>query len=296
MAYNVTSSQYTKTYTSFSGCDIVATFGNVVIGELQAISFSVSREKAPLYTMGSAEPRSFTRGKRGIAGTLIFSNFDRDALIYALKEWAAGQAYFQRLGGELPMEPLSVSDWDRKMNTLATNQMSNINGEANAQTIGDSASIDNGNVSVAASTNDRISTITSNFAVASTPHYGDEIPPFDITLSFCNEYGQEAYMCIYGVEILNEGSGFSIDSLVSEKACTFVARRLDHLTPIEDSTVNNGVSKTANAVTKGANTVATIANALGATSVAKAANKVAGISSAISGAATNITSVSKSKP
>ena len=44
MAYNHTSSEYTKTYTSFSGCDIVCTFGSVVIGELQAISYSVSRE------------------------------------------------------------------------------------------------------------------------------------------------------------------------------------------------------------------------------------------------------------
>ena len=44
MAYNHVSSEYTRTYTSFSGCDIVCTFGNVVIGELQAISYSISRE------------------------------------------------------------------------------------------------------------------------------------------------------------------------------------------------------------------------------------------------------------
>lgn len=35
-------SEYTKTYTTFSGCDIVATFGNQVIGELQAITYSVN--------------------------------------------------------------------------------------------------------------------------------------------------------------------------------------------------------------------------------------------------------------
>ena len=31
--------------------------------------------------MGSAEPRSFSRGKRGIAGSLAFTVFNRDALI-----------------------------------------------------------------------------------------------------------------------------------------------------------------------------------------------------------------------
>ena len=39
-------SEFTKTYTTFSGCDIVASFNDVVIGELQAITYSVSREKA----------------------------------------------------------------------------------------------------------------------------------------------------------------------------------------------------------------------------------------------------------
>lgn len=38
------SSGYTRTYTSFSGADIVCTFGNTVIGELQAITYHVQRE------------------------------------------------------------------------------------------------------------------------------------------------------------------------------------------------------------------------------------------------------------
>jgi hypothetical protein len=55
-------SKYQKTYTTFSGADIVATFNGRVIGELQAITYSVTREKAPVYTMGSPDPRSFSRG------------------------------------------------------------------------------------------------------------------------------------------------------------------------------------------------------------------------------------------
>lgn len=38
----------TKTYTSFSGCDIVASFDGAQIGELQGITYSISREKAPI--------------------------------------------------------------------------------------------------------------------------------------------------------------------------------------------------------------------------------------------------------
>lgn len=36
--------------------------------QLQGISYSVSREKAPVYTMGSAAPRAYARNGRGIAG------------------------------------------------------------------------------------------------------------------------------------------------------------------------------------------------------------------------------------
>lgn len=54
--------QLTRTYNSFSGVDIQATFGSKVIGTLQGVSYTVTREKAPIYTMGSANPRAFSRG------------------------------------------------------------------------------------------------------------------------------------------------------------------------------------------------------------------------------------------
>jgi hypothetical protein len=62
--------------------------------------------------------------------------------------------------------------------------------------------------------------------------YADEIPPFDITITFRNEYGQGAKMAIYGVEILNEGMGLSIDDLTTEKACTFIARAIENISPM----------------------------------------------------------------
>lgn len=194
-------SEYTRTYTTFSGCDIVATFGNSVIGELQAITYSVSREKAPIYTMGSAEPRSFSRGKRGIAGTLVFTVFDRDALIEAAKE--QGVKTIKRIGPastdvDYNVTPITIDEWDELMT---------------------------GQVAQASSPNEVPSTLAQEQEIM----YADELPPFDITVSFANEYGQEAVLVIYGVEIINEGTGFSIDSVTTERACTFVARRVDYM-------------------------------------------------------------------
>ncbi len=55
--------------------------GQFQFAEIQAISYSVTREKAPIYTMGSPDVRSFSRNKRGVAGSLIWINFDRHALL-----------------------------------------------------------------------------------------------------------------------------------------------------------------------------------------------------------------------
>ncbi len=60
-----------------------------------------------------------------------------------------------------------------------------------------------------------------------TPVYADEILPFDITISFANEYGAKATTVLYGVELLNEGIGFSIDSTTTERSYTFVCRAVD---------------------------------------------------------------------
>ena len=60
-----------------------------------------------------------------------------------------------------------------------------------------------------------------------TPWYSDQVSPFDITLSAVNEYGAMTAAKIFGVEILNEGSGVSIDDAVTEMQATFVARYVE---------------------------------------------------------------------
>ncbi len=55
-----------------------------------------------------------------------------------------------------------------------------------------------------------------------------------ITINFLNENGQAAKMTLYGVEILNEGMGMSIDDITTEKACTFIARNLEEMSAQDD--------------------------------------------------------------
>lgn len=57
----------------------------------------------------------------------------------------------------------------------------------------------------------------------------DQIPPFNIVITFNNEYGDVATMGIYGVRIVNEGATFSIDDMITEQVNSFVASDIDLL-------------------------------------------------------------------
>lgn len=57
----------------------------------------------------------------------------------------------------------------------------------------------------------------------------DQIPPFNIIITFNNEYGDVATMGIYGIRIVNEGATFSIDDMITEQVNTYVAADIDLL-------------------------------------------------------------------
>lgn len=182
-----------------------------VIGELQGISYSITREKAPIYTMGSADPRAFSRGKRGIAGTLVFVVFDRHVIL-------------SKLGGYAPQGGLQfLSDID---DIRPGFNDPNVGAIPSTTPIAD---IQNGSLNTVTNTVDKqessIDSVGADQALAGA-WYADQIPPFDITLAAANEYGAMAVMRIFGVELLNEGSGVSIDDIVTEQQHTYVARSI----------------------------------------------------------------------
>lgn len=57
----------------------------------------------------------------------------------------------------------------------------------------------------------------------------DQIPPFNVIITFNNEYGDVATMGIYGVRIVNEGATFSIDDMITEQTNSFIASDIDML-------------------------------------------------------------------
>lgn len=209
-------SAFSGAYNSFSGVDVKAVFGEVVIAEIQAISYSISREKAPIYTMGSADPRSYSRGKRGIAGTLIFIVFDRHALLGALGMMAENQAAI----------PLFLSDVDDLRPGF-------LPGAASPTLVVDTGSAREVSSPVQMQESSLTEDNVTGDQLPALPWYADQIPPFDITLAAANEYGALAVMRIFGAEILNEGFGISVDDIQAAQQFTYVARQVIGWKPVK---------------------------------------------------------------
>lgn len=194
-----------RQYATYAGVDIKCVIAGQVIGSMQAISYAVQREKAPIYVMGKVDPLSFSRGKRGIAGTMISLLLDRH-MIYATP---FGNSQF-------------IADNDEIFpGNGDLNDASGFNASSPLGELGQVGEPTGGGAGVSFDS----SNVSDNYQ-ATTPWYIDQVLPFDVTIVAANEYGQASAMRIYGCEVLNEGSGFSIDDIVIENQMTYVCRTI----------------------------------------------------------------------
>ena len=112
-------SNYMKTYQSFSGYDMVCTIEmympkggtyTQVIGELQTITYSIHQEKSPVRCLGDMNAKGYVFGPRTIAGTLIFTVFDKHWTTKMEKEYLADAGVnAHMLADEFPPFNLTIS-------------------------------------------------------------------------------------------------------------------------------------------------------------------------------------------
>lgn len=204
-----------KTFASYSGSDIHAVFGDIVFGEIQMISYKQDREKAPVYTMGSADLRTIARGKRLLTGACVFVIFDSDALLEAMN------------ARDKPYRPY-INKTDVAQRTATGADRNAINA---AERYGGSK-IDTqpflAGQAVGPTFRGEL-----DFNQNSIADHLDQILPFDITIVGANEYGNVSKMVIKGVELMTEAGGMSVDDMVLEKQVSFIARRIEKWSSIK---------------------------------------------------------------
>ena len=219
---NSVAGQLVKTYTTFSGVDITAMFDDMTMHTLQGIAISITREKVPVYKLGSARPVSVSRGKRGIAGTLQFVLFDRSAMDQLIRD---KDHYYYAHADEVNWLTDTFNPANRFAEAFAASTT-----EADYSydaTTGQARASDNVYLSGSGDTQRTVATSIKRVA-----EYMDQCYPFDVTLVAQNEYGNSAWSAVIGLEIINEGGGISMDDLTNEQTATYIAIHRQPWTPV----------------------------------------------------------------
>lgn len=238
MASNSLASRVVSTYTTFSGIDITAMFDNMVMATLSGLASSLTREKAPVYTFGSANARSISRGKRACAGSMQFTLFDRDSfynmfldeshfyyahadevnyLTNPINIAAFVGTFFPANATNNFAGPTGLTGGDTLVGGVRDTQF-NAAGPQNRNGVDNRAGQFFG-VAGATSTNG----IVGALSLRKAPQHADQVYPFDITMAAQNEYGRSSSSAIIGVEIINEGGGVSVDDITNEQQMTYIA-------------------------------------------------------------------------
>ena len=230
-------------FQSLSGSEIHAVFGNLKFADIQMIKYASSRQKAPVYTMGSADLRAIARGPRSINGALIFSHLSKQNLVEKMGE--AGYQVF--LSND---ETANYNSAYKKQGAAGTA------GDANtlkrqalraSGTIANYGAVSKNGLSTDAGTFDPFAVgediyNLSNFGQVQSAFLADQLPPFDITLVGIPETAAQGLLdktykpqslVLRGVEFVSEASGTSIEDLVIEKQMSFLARSLQDWSGVE---------------------------------------------------------------
>ena len=228
-----TSLDLSRTYTSYSGVDIRIVINAEYVGSMQALSYAIQREKAPIYVMGSVDPISYSRGKRGSAGTMISLMMDIHLLYHAaFKDEKALLDNDELMVGTAT--PSRTFDFNNAENEGTAGDRIVAVGTQDPSTFVDRTDAIRYPVGTPIQANQfgertdsayREFDLNRNYSVRKVT-YVDQILPFDVVIVAANEYGNRAQMRLFGCEILNEGSGFSIDDMVVENQMTYVCRTI----------------------------------------------------------------------
>ena len=232
-------------FQSLSGSEIHAVFGNIKFADIQMIKYASSRQKAPVYTMGSADLRAIARGPRSINGALIFSHLSKQNLVEKMGE--AGYKVF--LSND---ETANYNSAYKKNGAAGDNSNTDINALKRqalraSGTIANFGAVSPTGLSEGTGTFDPFAVGSdiynmANFGQVQSAFLADQLPPFDITLVGIPETAAQGLLdgtykpqslVLRGVEFVSEASGTSIEDLVIEKQMSFLARALQDWTGVD---------------------------------------------------------------
>jgi len=175
-------------YTSFSGSQIVAVTDDDVLDTMQAVSCSVTAEKAPIYVMGKREFHGVTTNKLAAAGSIVAIVDTEDPFAYKLTGNGKKDIYLPN--SEKINKITTATGTPAKFGTQAGADISSVRQEA-------------------------------------APRYTFELKPFNLVLIGVDLEGQAIKKVIEQCSIINEGFVTGIDEDHLQMTYAYIAKRTE---------------------------------------------------------------------
>lgn len=225
----------------YAGGDLHAYVNNIKIGNLESITISVNTETVGNYVMGRRDPVTHTQGKKITVGSMVLSQWKRDALLEEVFKLS-----------QLKIKTLS-DFWDpttrraAKIGTQGTTPVTVPRGYNTYNTIGhdnnalNSAAGDFSNSfkglpaqEIQAQLREQVESavrMVGSRKITSP----DQLPPFDITLVGVSKMGEVSRCAIRGIQISQVTMGWSMNDMGNAVGFSFYAQGYTPWMPVDTS-------------------------------------------------------------
>jgi len=225
------------TRTVFTGGDIGAYINQIPVTNLESASWTIQVDVVPNYVMGDRDAVAYTTGRRQISGTLIFSQYDRHALLEQVFQLSSQgintQGALWKADGAVAAQ-LNDTTAQNFVNKTANTTIGGVGTSTPTQqpvgaTTGPIQSQLNalGLSGITASQYNlfvqQAAQATARVLGSTNISYVDQLPPFDLTLIGVARSGQAAKCSIFGIQCTTESGGFSSADISNAIGISYVA-------------------------------------------------------------------------
>ena len=215
----------------FAGGDLHPYVNNTRVGNLESATWSISTEVVGNYVMGRRDPVFFVQGKRVIVGSLVFTQYDRHAILEEIFKMSKRKltTIGSLWGGDYNPNPVVITpSANTGVSGVNTGSFTNTDSGANALFLQSDTSLIRGlsRTEFENQTNQQVQT-TAQIVASRKLNYSDQIPPFDLTLVGVEKGGRAARCTIFGIQITQETAGMSSNDLGNSVGVSFVALGVD---------------------------------------------------------------------
>lgn len=171
----------------------------VVADSIQTISYQIHTRKSAVGALGHKYAKGYTAGQRVVAGSIIATVIDEHPFV------------------KLIDQVNSMFNWEGKFEPQRLAEAKKI-GISTQQQIQDYG---------ASKKDNQLKNFSFNQELIPSSTLIDQLPALNCSIIGVNENGNAVHLMLMGMEFINDGGVISVQDILTENTCTYVARDID---------------------------------------------------------------------